>query len=105
MVCSGLASRTPALANERIAFLVHLLGAREEIAPDAGGGGEVGQAAAEGFDGEPFIIPVFLENRDGLRDGLRGAIFHCGNRELEGLDDLFEPADEKAKAGSKTTKQ
>lgn len=54
--------------DEGEAFRVNLLGAGEEIAPDAGGGGEVRQCAAEGLDGHPAVVADLFEMLDLLDD-------------------------------------
>src|SRR5690606_31566511 len=47
---------------------VDFLRAGEEIAPDAGGGGQFGYGAAEGLDRQPAVVAKFLENADRLAD-------------------------------------
>ena len=52
------------LFDEGDAFGIDLFGGGEEVAPDAGGGGEVGEGTAEGFDGHPAVVTDFLEVLD-----------------------------------------
>ncbi len=52
------------LFDEGDAFGVDLCGGGEEVAPDAGGGGEVGEGSAEGFDGHPAVVTDFFEVLD-----------------------------------------
>src|SRR5262245_30609412 len=48
---------------------VHFFRGGKEVAPDAGGGGEVGQGAAEGLDDHPAVVADLAEGAEGFVPG------------------------------------
>jgi len=73
------------------AVAVHIFWIGEEIAPDFGGGCEVGQRPAEGLDGQPSVV-VCLFN--GLEDGVPVDVSCTGGAAVVFADvDVFNDID------------
>src|SRR4051812_45595021 len=71
----------PHLADEAAALLIDFLAVGEEVATDAGGGGEFGECSAEGFDGEPAVVAGVAE---GFEVGGPGDVAGAGGAAVVG---------------------
>src|SRR5690606_7910960 len=69
VVAAGSGCLPPAFPDVPVAFAVDCLGTFGEIAPDLGGGSEILQTAAEGFDGEPIVIAALADGGEGFLPG------------------------------------